>query len=80
MRVYNCWKAWKLGGLDAGRPGAKRQDFVLVSHLDTPAAKLPGVTASQPPAIKTAGQIEKETDEHRTLNVQYRIMYSANLN
>jgi hypothetical protein len=26
--------------------------------------------SAQPPAKKTAGQIEKETNEHRTLNVQ----------
>jgi hypothetical protein len=31
-----------------------------------------------PPLVKeTAGLIEKETREHRTLNVQHRIMYSV---
>jgi hypothetical protein len=28
--------------------------------------------SAPPPAKKTAGQIEKETNEHRTLNVQHR--------
>ena len=35
--------------------------------------------SAQPPVKKTAGLIEKETDERRTLNVQHRIMYSVNL-
>jgi len=47
--------------------------------------------SAQPPAKKTASLIEKETEvsyegltkkmniEHRTLNVQHRIMYSVNL-
>jgi hypothetical protein len=30
-------------------------------------------------ACKSASLIEKETDEHRTLNVQHRIMNSVNL-
>ncbi len=32
---------------------------------------------AQPPAKKTAGLIENETNEHRTSNVQHRIMYSV---
>ena len=35
--------------------------------------------SAQSPAQKTADLIEKETNEHRTLNVQHRIMYSVNL-
>jgi hypothetical protein len=35
--------------------------------------------SAQPLAKKMAGQIEKETDEHRTLNVQRRIRYTADL-
>jgi hypothetical protein len=31
-------------------------------------------------AGKAAGLIEIETNEHRTLNVQHRILYSVNLN
>jgi hypothetical protein len=35
--------------------------------------------SAQPPAKKTAGQIEKETDEHRTSNVQHRTSNSGSL-
>jgi hypothetical protein len=34
---------------------------------------------AQPPAKKTAGLIENETNEHRKSNVQHRIMYSVYL-
>jgi hypothetical protein len=34
---------------------------------------------AQPPAKTTAGLIKKETNEHRTLNVEHRILYSINL-
>jgi len=33
--------------------------------------------SAQPPAKRTAGLIEKETDERRTSNVQHRIMNAA---
>jgi hypothetical protein len=35
----------------------------------------PDPVSDPPPAKKTAGQIEKETHERRTLNVQHRILY-----
>ncbi len=34
---------------------------------------------SQPPAAEEANLIREETNEHRTLNVQHRILYSVNL-
>jgi hypothetical protein len=33
--------------------------------------------SAQPPTKKAASLIKKETDEHRTSNVQHRIMYSV---
>jgi hypothetical protein len=50
--------------------------YPLFSDQVNPTITVQG--SAQPPAKKTAGLIEKETDERRTLNVQHRIMNSVN--
>jgi hypothetical protein len=48
-------------------------------HIPTSAFVKCSFIRAPPLAKKTASLIEKETNEHRTSNVQHRIMYAVNL-